>query len=58
VLESGEAERGTLDSFDQVVRCLGGGVGQMGLVPGGDLMPPADDGPAESVYLGWAGRVL
>ena len=44
--------------FDQVVGRLGGGVGVMGLVPGGDLESSADQGAPERVDLDPAGPGL
>ena len=39
--EVGHRERGPLDSFDQIVDSLGGTLGDVRLVPRGDLVLPA-----------------
>ena len=44
VVEVGEPEGGAFDAFDQVVGCFGGGVGDSGGVPVGDLGSPGGDG--------------
>ena len=43
--------RGAFYAFGEVVGCFGGGVGDFGGVPVGDLVPPARDGAAEPVDL-------
>ncbi len=45
--EVGEAERSALDPLDEVVHRLGGSVRHVGLVPGGDLEPPALEGQGQ-----------
>ena len=51
VVEVGEPERGAFDAFDEVVGCFGGGVGDSGGVPVGDLGSPGGDGAPEPVDL-------
>jgi hypothetical protein len=46
-----EAEGGPLHPIDQVVDRLGGPVAHVGGVPGGDLTPPPEEGPAERAGL-------
>ena len=58
VVESGEAERGPLHSLDQVVGRLRGSVGQVGLMPGRDLITPAHDGATEPVDLRRTSAIL
>jgi hypothetical protein len=58
VAEAGEPERRSLHPFDEIVGGLCGGVGVMRLVPGGDLVAPADQGAAQRVDLDWTRVVL
>ena len=51
VPERREAEGGPLHPLDQVVDRLRGPVGDVGDVPGGDLLPPADQRAAEGAGL-------
>ena len=54
VPEVGDAECDTLDPFHQVVDRFGWSVADMRGVPGGDLMFPTQQRPAELVDLEWA----
>ena len=56
--EVGEPERGAFDPLDQVVGRFGGGVGEMGSMPGGDLVTPAHESPPQRVDLDRVGPVL
>ena len=58
VVEVGESEGGAFDAFDQVVGCFGGGVGDSGGVPVGDLGSPGGDGAPEPVDLFGHARFL
>ncbi len=53
-----EAEGGPLHALDEVVGRFGGTLGDVGSVPGGDLVPPADQGASEGADLGWTRGVL
>ena len=57
VLEVGEPERCAFDELGEIVRCLGGSVGDARAVPVRDLGPPASQGAAESVHLRGPGGV-
>ena len=56
--ESAEAERGPLDSFDQVVGGFGRRVGDPGAVPVGDVSRPSQQGSSDTADLRRAGVVL
>ena len=55
VAEVGHPERDPFDALGEAVHGLGAGVGDAGLVPGGDLGPPGSKGPAELADLGRVG---
>jgi hypothetical protein len=56
--EVGEAEGDSFDSLEEIVGCFGWSVGVMSFVPGGDLMTPAGEGPAQGVDFDWVVGVL
>ena len=56
--EVGEPERGSFHAFEQVVHCFGGGVRDVSVVPGCDLVFLSGEGAAEPVHFGWAVLVL
>ena len=58
VAEASGSEADAFDPFDQVVDRFGGSVRHPGVVPGDDLVEPADQGAAEGVDLWRAGVVL